>query len=69
MVEALVEQAKHFEHRTKDIGKALEATEKAMSVARQIKLLSENEIAVPTIDDLRHRHERLVRKKSRLDSH
>lgn len=69
VIEALVEQAKHFEHRTKDIGRALEATEKAMSVARQIKLLSENEMAAPTIDGLRHRHERLVRKKSRLDDH
>ncbi len=68
VIEALVEQAKHFEHRTKEIGRALEVTEKAMSVARQIKLLSENEMAAPAIDELRHRHERLVRKKSRLDN-
>jgi len=26
-------------------------------------------MAAPTIDDLRHRHERLVRKKSRLDDY
>ncbi len=63
MVLPLIEMAKHFEHKEKDIDSALKLTEQALSIVyRQRPAASEN-----IYEDLLHRRARLLRKKGRVE--
>lgn len=61
-VKALCELAKHYEHRAKDIDKALELTNRAMEISRNQYVLTGKD---QDMSDLRKRADRLVSKRVR----
>ncbi len=65
LLTSLEEQAKHLEHRLKDLDAALEATNHALDVCKQNKMLGVH-IPVNVAEGLVKRKNRLVVKKNRL---
>lgn len=59
---ALIEQAKHFEHKSKDLEKALEFTTKAIGLIREVEMLEGGIHSEDTKTALIYRQDRLLRK-------
>lgn len=64
-INALIEQAKHFEHKSKDLEKALEFTSKAIGLIREVEILEGSIRSEDTKTALIHRQDRLLRKISK----
>jgi hypothetical protein len=64
-IDALIEQAKHFEHKARDCQKALEFTTKAIGLIRDIELLEGGIRIDDTKIALIHRQDRLLKKISK----
>lgn len=61
-INALIEQAKHFEHKAKDLQKALEFTTKAIDLIREVEMLEGGLLTNDAKTALIHRQDRLLKK-------